>query len=69
MVIYDNISFFHDHPIKVKQFKTGNFRDKLSAVKADIESVERETGENMHTLVQMDRLDFKTPIYNNIACI
>ena len=30
-------------------------RDKLSAVKADIEGVEKETGENMHTLVQMDR--------------
>jgi len=31
-------------------------KDKLSAVKADIESVEKETGENMHTLVQMDRV-------------
>ena len=31
-------------------------RDKLAAVKSDVEAVEKETEENMHTLVLMDRL-------------
>jgi len=29
--------------------------DKLAAVKADVERVEKETEQNMHTLVEMDR--------------
>jgi hypothetical protein len=30
-------------------------REKLSAVKADVESVEQETEANMHSLLLMDR--------------
>ena len=39
----------------ISHFDFFNCRDKLSAVKSDVETVEKETEANMHTLVLMDR--------------
>jgi hypothetical protein len=42
--------------------KNSWYREKLSSVKADVESVEHETEANMHSLLLMDRSGHNIPI-------